>query len=214
MSLTKTQIANIALSNLGNGKDINNVDTDTSAEARAVRTYWDMAVDVALKAWNWPFATAFVELGLVEENPNIEWCYSYRYPSDCINARRIVSGNPRENSSSLVPYMISSDTQGALIFTNKADASLEYTTRIRPYSMWTHDFVLAFSAQLAFFMAPRLTSRESGQQQALAGMFASYVQQARANAYNEMQSSQPPEAESIRAREGDCYYGPIRRDEV
>lgn len=213
MSLSKTQIANISLSNLGNGKDINNFDTDTSAEARAVRTYWDMAVDVALKSWNWPFATAFTELGLVEENPNCEWAYSYRYPSDCINARRILSGLARDNSTSLVPYMISSDNQGALILTNMTNANLEYTTRLRPYTMWTHDFVLAFSAQLAFLMAPRLTSRESGQQQALSAMFASYVSQARANAYNESQSQQPPEAESIRAREGDCNYGPTRRHE-
>lgn len=213
MAISKTQIANIALSHLGNGKDINNFDTDSSAEARAVRTFWDMAVDASLKAWNWPFAKTFGELALVEEAPTSEWCYSYRYPSDCVNAIRIVSGNARENSCSLVPYQIASDDQGLLIFTNMVDAQLEYTTRLRPYAMWTHDFVMAYTAQLAFLMAPRLTSRESGQQNAMLSLFGAFIMQARANSYNEGQSLQPPEADSIRAREGEYGYGPTRRYE-
>lgn len=208
MALSKTEIANIALSHLGVGKDINNVDSDSSAEARAIRTYWEMAVDTVLKSWQWPFARAYAELGLVEENPVSEWGYSYRYPSDCVDIRKLVLNNNGSGISSQsanfndIPFNVGGDNAGPLVYTNLELAVAQYTTRSRPVSMWPHDFTLSFTAQLAFLMAPRLTSRDSGQQQAMMSLFNGYVMQARSNAYNEQLNQKPPEAEWTRAREG------------
>lgn len=206
--LTKVEICNIALSHLGVAKEIAEFDNERSAEAMACRRFWDINLDTVLRAWHWPFATAYQNLSLVQERPTIEWLFSYRYPVDCIDARRIVSGNPRDNAQTQIPMKIAQDSSGLLLFTNMQNAQLEYTLRAELYNFWPHDFVLAFSSHLAFLISPRLTANDQNKRTEMAQAYQVYLSQAQKNAYNEQIQHLPPQAESIRFREGEIDYGP------
>ena len=70
---TETQISNIAISHLGIGLEIQNLETENSAEAKACRRFYETSRDAVLGDFEWPFATKIIELNLVEEGPNTEW---------------------------------------------------------------------------------------------------------------------------------------------
>lgn len=54
--MTKTDIFNIALGLIG-GKSLSNADTDTTPQAVSGRKFWELALNEALSAQNWNFAT-------------------------------------------------------------------------------------------------------------------------------------------------------------
>lgn len=112
MASSKTEIVNIALAHLGVGSEISNLDTDQSTEANAMRRFYESAKDEVLRDLNWPFTTVFASLALVEEDPTDEWSYSYRYPSDALKIRRVLSGLRNDTRQSRVPYKLGQDASG------------------------------------------------------------------------------------------------------
>lgn len=197
-----TDICNMAISHLGISKDIANVTTEQSAEAKACRRFYDIAREAVLKDYNWPFATKVAVLNLVESNPNDEWTYSYRYPSDCLYARRILSGFRDDTELTRIPYKITQDDTGILIYTDRQDAELEYTLNTDNYDIFSADFKLALSYRLAHYIAARLTA---GDPYSLGDKclqkYVLEIQKASANAFNEDKSSLPLTTDSIQARE-------------
>ena len=93
---SKTEIANMAISHLGIGKEIANLGIEKSEEAKACRRFYETAKTGVLVDLDWSFATKFVVLNLITAAPSLEWAYSYKYPVDCINMRRILSGTRRD----------------------------------------------------------------------------------------------------------------------
>lgn len=85
---SSTEISNMALSHLAISREIAALDTERSQEAQACRRFYETVRKTVLRDYPWPFATKFATLALVEDDPNSEWDFSYRYPSDCLNARR------------------------------------------------------------------------------------------------------------------------------
>ena len=75
------EICNLALSHLGSS-GIDALD-ERSEAAAACTTFYAICRDMVLRDAPWPFATKMQALALVEEDPNTEWGFSYRYPSDC-----------------------------------------------------------------------------------------------------------------------------------
>lgn len=198
-----TNIANMAISHLGISKEIGNLDTEKSAEAAACRTFYETARDETLRDFPWPFATKFVALGLVETDPTDEWSFSYRYPSDCLNIRRILSGLRNDNRDSRASYKIGRDDDGVLIYTDIENASIEYTIRDDEVERYTPDFKMAFSCRLAALIAPRITKGDPFKMRdAALKMYQMELSKAHANAANEEQPDREPESEFIRARDG------------
>jgi len=198
---SETQIANLALSHLGVGKTISNIETDRGDEALACRTFYDVARDEMLRGFPWPFATRIVDLALVEEDPNDEWAYSYRYPTNCMKLRRVLSGIRNDTRQTRVPYKEGADDDGLLIFTDKEDAQLEYTVREENPERFPVDFTLALSFLLAGYIAPRLTAGDPLKKGDFAmRMSSAKAAMAAATAVNEQQDEEPPETESIAAR--------------
>jgi hypothetical protein len=154
---TKTQICNLALSHLGQTKRIANVDTEQSQEASLFRVLYETARDVVLKEYEWPFATKLATLALIEEEPNSEWAFSYRYPSDCIKFMRILSGTRADTNSSRIPYKVSHDSIGKIIYCDYENAEGEYIEGITDTSLFSPDFVMALSFYLSSLAAPALT---------------------------------------------------------
>lgn len=198
---SSTEICNLALSHLGVGKEIANLETEQSQEASACRRYYETARDNTLRDFNWPFATRYAALGLVEEDPNEEWDFSYRYPSDCLKLRRILSGTRNDSRQSRVPYQIAQDNTGKLIFTDKDDAEVVYTYRETDPDKFTSDFIMALSFRLANYIAPRLTNGDPfGLGKRALDMYSYEISVAAANSYNEQQDEEPVDSELIRSR--------------
>lgn len=201
MASSSTEICNLALSHLVVGKEIANLETESSPEASACRRYYNTVRKQLLRDFSWPFAIKVASLSLVAENPTTEWAYSYRYPADCIKSKRIISGTRNETRQSRVPYQVVHDSTGRLIYTDQQDAVLQYIKNIEDTGQFFADFTMAMSFRLAFYIAPRVTGGDPFKlgERALK-MYQVEIQRAQANAANEQQDEEAPDSEFVRMR--------------
>lgn len=199
---SEVSICNMALSHLGVAKEIANLETESSQEAAACRRFFVEARDNTLRDYPWPFATKIADLALVEEDPNDEWQYSYRMPSDALRLNRILSGLRNDNAQSRVPYRVVRDDVGLLIYTDQEDAEIEYVMRETDPTRYPADFRMALSLRLAAYIAPRLTAGDPYKlgDRAL-NLHRLEIQKAEASAVNEEQAEQLPDSEFMRERE-------------
>jgi len=199
---SKTEIANMALSNLGVAKEIANLDTENSAEARAARRFFDTARDATLRDFDWPFATKYATLGLIETDPTTEWGYSYQMPSDALKFRRILSGVRIDSPETKVPYKIAYGDSGKIILTDQADAECEYTVRVTSVERFEPDFIMALAWRLAIYMAPKITAGDPFKmRENAARMYRFELAMAQNTAGNEEQPDPAPESSFITGRE-------------
>lgn len=199
---SSTVIANMAISHLGSGKEIATLATENSEEARACRRYYEIALKETLSAIPWSFAVRIMDLSLVEEDPNSEWAFSYRYPSDALKLTKILSGIRNDTRQSRVPYRVISDDSGSLILTDEEDAQIEYVKFEDNVDRYPADFVMAFSFKLAFYVAPRVTNGDPFKMGARAGqMYDMEIKKAIARMINEQQAEELPQSEFIRTRD-------------
>lgn len=209
---SSTEISNIAISHLGIGKEIANLETEQSQEARACRRFYETAKTAVLRDFNWPFANTSKALALIEENPTTEWKYSYRYPTDALRLLRIFSGVRNDTRQSRIPYRILSDSIGKIIYCDEPQATLEYIRDIDDPTIFAPDFTLALSYRLAFYVAPQLTGGDPFQrQQQMLQLYLAELSTARANASNEFQQEEEPRSELERVRDGYDRYDVDRR---
>lgn len=200
----KIDIANMALSHIAVGEEINDFDTEKTEAAQACRRFYDVARQKVLRDFDWPFANTIEALALVATAPTVEWGYSYRYPATSLAIRRILNGATRVDTQlSRTRYSVGRDATGRILYADLASPlQLQYTYDETNTERFTPDFVLALSFYLAFLIAPRVTGGTNIKE--LSGRaFAVYQQSIReawANAANEEPRDEPPEAEMIRAR--------------
>lgn len=197
-----TEICNLALSHLGVGKEIASLETEKSQEASACRRFYDIALDATLRDYPWNFATKIEALGLVEEEPNDEWLYSYRYPTDCLFIKRILSGIKNDTRQSRINYRVVSDSAGQLIYSDHENAEIEYTYRVTDSNIYPSDFTMALSYRLAHYIAPRVTAGDPFKLKAeVMHLYVLELSKARSNNSNEEQDAEDAESEFIRARD-------------
>jgi hypothetical protein len=194
----------MALGHLAVSSEIQDLVNERSKEAEACRLFYDQAINETLRDFPWPFAAVIVNLALVEEDPNIEWQFSYRLPADSLKFRRILSGISRiETPSTRVPYRIVRDSVGQqLVLTDAVEPVYgEYTAKVTDPEQFPPDFVEAVSLLLAGMIGPRVTG---GDQFKLADraikLYEWRVINARINAANEEQPDVPPDSEFITVR--------------
>ena len=194
-------ICNMALSHLGVAKEIANLETENSQEASACRRFFAQARDNTLRDYPWPFATKITTLALVEADPNEEWGYSYRAPTDFLRINRILSGVRNDSARTRVPYRIVRDESGLLIYTDKEDAEIEYVMRETDPSRYPGDFTMALSLRLAAYIAPRLTAGDPYKlgERALR-LHSLEISKAEATSVNEEQAEEAPESEMVDER--------------
>lgn len=198
---TKLGIVNMAISHLGIGKEVADFDAEKSQEAACARRFYDTALDTILSDADWSFATKIQALALIETEPNTEWAFSYRYPSDCVSFRRVLSGIRNDTQDTVARYKLAQDSAGRIIYADEEDAQAEYGIRADNPAFYPSDFALAFSYLMAGLMAPRLTAGDPFKLGARAWqMYGTLVSMAKARSANEQRPDESPDAESIRAR--------------
>jgi len=197
-----TRISNYAIGHLGQTKLITNFDTDKSDVANVCRLWYVQARDEVQRDFIHPFSSECETLSLVETNPNNEWTYSYRYPSNCLMFRRILSGIRHDTHQSRIPYKIGKDSNGRLIFTDQPDAEGEKTAIVTDLSLWPVDVQQALSLLLATYIAPSVVDGGDTNKLGERALRLYLIQKtkAEANAANEEQADQTPESEAIRSR--------------
>ena len=197
---SKTEICNIALSHISN-KEIADLDSETSEEARVCRIFYVTALTATLRDFYWPFATRTKPLTLAAVQPVKEYTYSYRYPSDCVDIKRIISGFRMDTRQSRVPFIISSDDVGLVILCDLAEASAQYTVNNVSTERFPSDFIMAFSYRLASYLVPRLANGDPlSIAPKMIQLYTIELGRARANALNEGQPDEDPASEFERAR--------------
>lgn len=199
---SKTEMANLAISHLGQGKEIANVDTEKSSEAATMRRFQPIVIEMFLKDFPYSFCNVTETLNLVEEEPDDEWAYSYRVPTDCLKPIRILSGQRNDSRQTRVPYKIGKDAQGQLIYTDTESAQLEYIQFVNDPSKYPVDVFLSMSLFLAGLAAPRMLGEDPFKMGERAMKLYQYFKgKADAHDANNQQQEEPPDAEAIRARE-------------
>lgn len=145
MANSVVSICNLALSRFGQGKI--SVLTEASREAVECALNYEPTRDSILREFPWSFAKSVVALAEVTY-PVIGWDYTYGYPSDCLNVRRVYGIADAANANK-EPYDIVTDGTTRYIVSNLPTAQLEYTARIIDPVLFDPQFVEALSYKLA-----------------------------------------------------------------
>jgi hypothetical protein len=197
-SPSKTSICNMAIGHAGETVFIANIDTARDKAAILCKRFYDQSVAFILRSFDWQFATRYRTLALVAETPNDDWAYAYRYPTDALKIRRIVTALGRSDSNPPA-FVIGQDDQGQLVYSDEQDPTFEYTQRVDNPERFDPLFIEAVAWQLAGQIAPAL-SRDKNKAKECFQMAAYYIDQAEIAVANEQQPAEQQESEFVRAR--------------
>lgn len=213
MPSSKTLIANMALRHVGVSETVADIDaaSNRSAQARAVRDFYDTALDELLRDFDWPFArrvSPSAGLALVESQPTTEWQYSYRLPSEALAVRRVINGTYSriETPLSRSPFSVIADDAGPLLLTDYQSQTTDalrvvYTTRVTDVSRFPPDFAQSLALLIAGYIAPSITAGDSLKlgERALQ-KYAWRLGWAKTNAATEEQPDQPGDGSLVTTR--------------
>lgn len=143
-------------------------------------------------------------IGITPQGQNAdatEFGYTYAYPSDCLQLRRILSFTRNDSSRTRTPYRIMQVNGVQVIATDMPNAMAEYTADIEDLNLAGPDFVMALSLALATAIAPGLTKGDPlGLGQKTMQKYMLMISQAQASALNEEQPDRRPESDFILGR--------------
>jgi hypothetical protein len=193
---SEIEICNIALGRIKVSRQIAALD-EGSVEADQCARFYANARDNVLVDFAWGFANRYVALGLVAEDPSPEWAFAYRYPTDCLRARYLVTGTRPPQPP--IAFELGNDDSGLLLYTNQPEALLKYTVRITNTELFSPDFADLVAWRLAPDLAIPLGRDKTTRAEALQA-YQDQLVAAQVKAANEEQLDEAPEAESIRGR--------------
>jgi hypothetical protein len=183
---SEVDIANIALSRLGNRATVSSLDPpEGSPEAAHCASFYPIARDSLLEMHFWSFATRRVALALLSEAPPSEWQYAYAAPDDIlkINAVTAIDASDDYSTGLQPPYSVygASNTETSfgvytpqpyvresledgspVIYTNQETAAIRYTRRITDSTRFTPLFCDALGVLLASYLAGPILKGDAG----------------------------------------------------
>lgn len=200
-AISKTQIANLALSHIHAKGTVENIETEKSTEAKTANLWYDPARRQALADFDFGFSRKRQTLALhLEDPPEGEWAFRYQWPADAVAPRFIQ--NPLGRGKPPIIFEIEQASDGTQsILTNAEEAVLVYTKDATDPTFFTPHFVLALSYLLAHYIAGPLTSKKSLKDQAIEN-YNNAINVGAAHEANVTQAGTAgdPEAEWIRER--------------
>lgn len=156
LTVTKTELANKALTLLGESTVLNNIEDADDAAAKTLNLHMDSAFRSALVTYEWSFATGVTEtpMAIIRENPATGYAFAYQPPKDSLRVRRVgvkgsfmdlVDRRPEEE----IPFRELIYKGATEIHTNLTDAHCEYTQNISIDSAYPPSFTRIAAAYLA-----------------------------------------------------------------
>lgn len=159
---SKTDICNLALLRLGEPR-ILSLDDD-SKRAIALKSFFDLALDIVLQDHPWNFAIRRATLAKLTADPAFGYSAAYQLPSGCLRVLGIVGSG--QNVDPSLEYKI----EGQQLLTNESAAKIKYILRITETGMFGARFCSALASRLALEMSYHLVKSPALQQ----AMFKSY----------------------------------------
>lgn len=158
---SKTQIFNLALSALFLQKTIADSETDTSKEAVQLRLNWNAAFNMALEKLDLDSTAIIDDLELIDEEPNLNWKYAYRYPTNCAFFRRIVTAVQTDDEDQILDRQIGYHGTDKVIYTDEASAQGEWIKNdINPAHL-SVEAAMVVAYELARMCMPFLVGKDS-----------------------------------------------------
>lgn len=179
---SSVDIVNLALTLLGEER-ISSIDDDVKP-AREAKAVYDIARDAALAGYDWAFAFDRASLSALADAPAFEYSLQYQLPSDCLRLRYVgdhyvgidmtdYRGAPTEEFT----------IEGRKILTNlSAPLHIKYVTRVTDPGQYSANFVAAFGAKLATYLAEPITQSDTKRDRAEAQFKTEISLAVRANA--------------------------------
>jgi hypothetical protein len=149
-SLTRTDIINLALREIGTDRISDH--TESSPEADVARDVWEQALRMSLSRHQWTFAMEPARLARSRTAPAARYSYIYTLPGNFV---RLGSISP---SSSLEPPLIDYAMRASGIHTDATSVYIEYVQSDCPEGTWPPWFTDVFVVDLASLMASPLKS--------------------------------------------------------
>lgn len=229
VQISDVTIANQALNRIGAAQTITSF-SDNSVAAQLLSNWYFSDRDNELTDFPYPFANKWAALNQVSTTgiPACpEWIYSYRYPSDCLNIRRLVQGSIVTNATAIppvttvpaigvygslvytrqdgnaypYPFELAGDTVGRLLLTDCPFAWARYTYACQDPTQFSPDFADMLAWRVAADLYP--LSRDDKRRDYCEKMYERTKLRARARALNESQDDKPfvtYNSEAVRGR--------------
>lgn len=150
MSLSRTEITNLALREIGTFRLDNWTDDDPAADV--ARDVWDQARRMTLARHDWHFARRYASLPRSATAPEAQYEYFYTLPGDYIRLGLI------SEYETLDPHLTEYEMVEAGIATDAATVFIRYVYNHVTEGTWSPWFVNVFVADLASLMASPLKS--------------------------------------------------------
>lgn len=165
MSVSETQICNMALGKLGAGR-ISNYEADTSEKGVICRLYYESVVDEVLRSHEWNCAIWYQSLSLIDEDDDDyllenydKYSYQFQLPTNpfCLRVLEIPDYPAYD-------YEIVS----GFLLTNLSAVTIKYIRRIEDTTEFDTLLVKAIMYRLAAELATRTTGSQKDQDRMLA----------------------------------------------
>lgn len=156
--MINTDICNLALSYLGNTREIATMSEKTT-EAILCNRFYDITRQSLLKMFPWNFAVKQAALVLVEDETDNTYTYVYEKPSDCLRVLKVMSTKDcwMETNNYNVVY----GNPGVIIqriVCDLSDAMVSYIVDVQDTEAMPAEFIDAFALMLATRIAMPLSS--------------------------------------------------------
>lgn len=149
MALSSVQIANFALSKIGDSL-IGNL-AENSTESDQINLWFDLSRQETLAGFNWGFARKRQTLAAHADDPPDEWAFRYIYPADCLSFRSVE--NVAGKKADPIPFEIEFSGETKSILTDAGEAIGIYTLKEPSLFLYTPYFIETFATFLASHIA-------------------------------------------------------------
>lgn len=195
---SQVEIYNLALMNIGHTQTVSSLE-ERSKERIVCSQFWTITRDAVLAEFNWPFATKYETLALIDDETK-PWQYTYQYPTECLKALYLVNDGLIQPDERYQPeYETAYGDSGRVILTDHPDAVLAYITRVEDAGRFPPLFVIALAWRLAQHIAMPMTATQS-LVQSCAQQYKITSQEAWAEALNESKYRNNHESEYVTVR--------------
>jgi len=160
MAASKVDIWNMALTHLGELREIQS-ETEDTVERILCSRFYDLSLDATLRGVPWNFARSYFTLVTAAESPPTQWAYAYDYPANCLNPLHIVKDGDSKANIGRSQYEVAQDVSGLpkkIIYTDELDAILSYTVLTTDTTLFPPDFTLAVALHLGSQLAVPITN--------------------------------------------------------